>query len=227
MEKHRKSILPRSNKNKQNLYLDQVFGFEDKLLKSIKEITQREKVISMQISPHEGRLLYFLAKSIKADKIVEIGSLYSYSTIHLVRSLNSNKGLVFTCDISKERHQTSQTLIKNYPEYEKIKWVTGKALDTLPQLEKEGPFDMVFIDADKENYVKYLEWAEKNLRSNGLLVADNTFLFGSVYGDPERKINQKTVDVMHKFNQYIAQSPLWIGTLIPTTEGLTIAIKKS
>ena len=217
--------MPRSTRTKQNLYLDQVFGFEDKLLKNIREIAEKEEVLPMQVSSHEGTLLYFLAKSIRANKILEIGSLYSYSTIYLARSLHSKEGLVFTCDISKERHQTSQALIKNYPEYKKIKWVTGKALDTLPQLEKEGPFDMVFIDADKENYGKYLEWTEKNLKTDGLLVADNTFLFGSVYGEPERKTSQKTTEIMRKFNQDIAQSPLWTSALIPTKEGLTVAIK--
>ncbi len=219
--------MPRSNQTKQNLYLDTVFGYEDDLLKSIKELAQKEQVLSMQLSPHEGQLLYFLAKSIKANKIVEIGSLYSYSTLYLARALDSEKGLVFTCDISKERHQTSQKIIKNHPEYKKIKWVTGKALDTLAQLEKESPFDMVFIDADKENYGKYFEWTEKNLRKNGLLVADNTFLFGSVYGESERKISQKTTEIIRKFNQDIAQSPNWTSALMPTKEGLTVAIKKS
>ncbi|MGI9548410.1 MAG: O-methyltransferase [Bdellovibrionales bacterium] len=217
--------MPRTTKTKQLLYLDQIFGSEDELLKKIKEISEKKEVLRMQISSHEGGLLYFLAKSIGASKIVEIGSLYCYSTIYLARA--AKKGPVFTCDISKERHETSQKILQNYPEYKKIKWVTGNCLETLPSLEKEGPFDMVFIDADKENYGNYLKWAWRNLRDHGMLVADNTFLFGSVYGEQERQISPKTIEVMRKFNKELAESPFWISTLLPTKEGLTVALKQA
>jgi len=219
--------LPRIHKTKQDLYLDQVFGSEDSLLQKIRALSDKEQVSFMQITPHEGGLLYFLAKSIKANKIVEIGSLYCHSTIYLARALHSDKGLVFTCDRSTKRHQLSQDQIKPYPEYDKIRWITGPALDTLPSLENQGPFDMVFIDADKESYDKYLTWSEKNLKTNGLLVADNTFLFGSVYGETDQQPPIKTIETIRRFNQHLAQSSHWISTLIPTKEGMTVALKTS
>ena len=182
----------------------------------------------MEISPHEGRILYFLAQTLKARKIVEIGSLYGYSTVYLARAL-PEKGLVWTCDVSEKRHQTTQQMLKPHPEYHKIRWITGDARHTLKTLEAEGPFDMVFIDADKESYGIYLEWAEKNLKAGGLLAADNTFLFGAVYGETDGKKerhSEKTKEIMLSFNQKLSESDSWTGAMLPTSEGLTIAAKR-
>ena len=217
--------MPRTETTKQSLYLDQTFGHEDSLLKLIKEMTVKEGVQRMQISSHEGRILQTLARSIKAKKIVEIGSLYCYSTVYLARGLTKGEGKVFTCDVSEKRHQMSKSLIKNYPEHKNIEWLTGDASKTLSQIENEGPFDMVFIDADKNSYGLYLKWAEKNLRNGGLLLADNSFLFGSVYDNSE-KANEKTVKIMQDFNSYLSNSKHWLAALIPTKEGLTFAIRQ-
>lgn len=219
--------MARTQKTKQNIYLDKTFGHEDDLLKSLAELTKKEGVERMQISPHEGKILQTLARTIGANKIVEIGSLYSYSTIYLARGLPKGKGKVFTCDISKKRHELSKSLIKNQPEYQQIEWITGKALETLKQLSQQAPFDMVFIDADKGNYGLYLDWAEQNLRPGGLLLADNTFLFGAVYEEPEREsIPPKDIKVMQDFNNRLSQSHLWLASLLPTKEGLSLAIKQ-
>jgi len=86
---------------------------------------------------------------------------------------------------------------------------------------------MVFIDADKAAYMDYLRWSYDHLKSGGLVAADNTFLFGAVYGEPDRKETDGTgLDVMKQFNKEIAHSGKYISTLIPTAEGLTVGIKK-
>ena len=215
-------------RDKRNLYLDDTFGHEDAVLKSLREKAEEEGVAHMEISSHEGRILYFLAQLSKAQKIVEIGSLYGYSTLYLSRALPED-GLIFTCDTSEKRHKTTQQILKTSLEYHKIRWITGKAQNTLKTLENEGPFDMVFIDADKDFYGIYLDWAEKNLRSEGLLVADNTFLFGAVYGeqsDSQEGRSEQTRQTMLSFNQRVSESKAWTGAMIPTSEGLTVAIKK-
>ena len=99
----------------------------------------------------------------------------------------------------------------------------------MPALTQNGPFDMVFIDADKDSYSLYLDWAEENLRKGGLLAADNTFLFGSVYGDfndSAGRHSQKTLEGMKSFNKRLSRSEFWEGALVPTAEGLTVAIRK-
>ena len=214
-------------KDKRSLYLDETFGHEDSVLQSLREKAEEEGVVHMEISPHEGRILYFLAQISKTRKIVEIGSLYGYSTLYLARALPED-GVIFTCDISKKRHQITKGILKSSPEYHKIRWITGDALKTLKTLEPQGPFDMVFIDADKQSYGIYLEWAEKNLKAGGLLAADNTFLFGLVYADTEETVEEDSKRrraIMRSFNQRVSESDLWRGAMIPTAEGLTIAVK--
>ena len=217
--------MSRINKNKKTLYLDRVFGQKNELLKKISQAAQTEGVERMQISPHEGRILQFLVQISRVKKVVEIGTLYAYSTLHIARALPKG-GMVFTLDISSERHRQSQEILKNSAEAKKIKWISGRALDNLKFLERSAPFDMIFIDADKEPYLEYLDWAEKHLKKGGLLVADNTFLFGAVYGESSRSPRQKTVKVMKKFNKRLSDSSCWKGALIPTSEGLTVGIKQ-
>ena len=216
--------MSRTHKSKKTLYLDKVFGFEDILLKKIKKATKEEGVERMQISAHEARILQFLVQISKAEKVVEIGTLYAYSTLHIAKAL-PEKGKVFTLDISSERHKKSQDILKNSKDGKKIKWITGPALEGLKSIEKSAPFDMVFIDADKEAYMKYLLWTEKHLRPGGLVAADNTFLFGAVYGEATRPIRPKAVKIMREFNKRISNSSYWKGILIPTEEGLSVGIK--
>ena len=122
-------------------------------------------------------------------------------------------------DISSERHKKSQEILKDSAEDRKIKWICGQALDSLKSIETEGPFDMVFIDADKEAYLEYLDWAEKHLKTGGLLAADNTFLFGAVYGESERSPQPKTIEIMKEFNRRLAGDSCWERGLAPYIRG--------
>ena len=217
--------MSRTHKNKKTSYLDKVFGCEDSLLKAIRQAVEKEGVERMQISPHEGRILQFLVQVSKAKKVVEIGTLYAYSALHIARALPED-GQIFTLDISSERHKKSQEILKNSKNGQKIRWICGPAVDSLKSIETVAPFDMVFIDADKEAYLEYLDWAEKNLKTGGLLVADNTFLFGAVYGESKRSPQQKTIEIMNEFNKRLSDTLYWKGALIPTAEGLTVGIKQ-
>jgi len=204
-------------------YLNQNFQLKSPFLDKIEELTKEEGVLRMQMSAHEARLLQFLVRCSKAQKIVEIGTLYGYSTYHLAEALEK-KGRVWTIDQVEERHKKTQNLLKNSRLISKINWITKPAKKALQSLEKEAPFDMIFIDADKSSYGDYLEWAELNLKKSGLLVADNTFLWGAVYGE-NSNVPKKTVEVMKNFNQRLSQSSKWQGALIPTIEGMTVAVK--
>ena len=217
--------MPRIHKNNRTNYLDQTFGLKEPLLQKIQQAVEAESAQHMQISAHEAKILQFLVKTSKAEKIVEIGTLYAYSTFHIAKALPKD-GQVWTIDHNNQRHKMSQKILKSSPSAKKINWKCGPALEQLKSLEPLGPFDMIFIDADKEPYLKYLDWAEKHLKKGALLVADNTFLFGSVYGEPERDSKPKTVKVMREFNKRLANSKFWQGALIPTQEGMTVSIKQ-
>ena len=106
----------------------------------------------------------------------------------------------------------------------KIELRVGDALESLAEL--EGPFDMIFIDADKLNYMNYLNWAEKNIRKGGLIVGDNTFLFGAVYAaEPVDRVRKTAFDAMTAFNARLGDDRYYTGILLPTPEGMTVAIK--
>ena len=217
----------RLNSSKKLDYLNSTFCLKSPFLDKIKQVTEKEGVSRMQISAHEARLLQFLVHAFQPLRVIEIGTLYAYSSYHLAHALPEGAKL-WTLDLNPSRHQIAQEILKESPVISKIKWLTGPAEESLQSLEFQAPFDMIFIDADKISYGKYLSWAEKNLKSGGLLVADNTFLWGAVY-DEEAKENSKTdtqtVEVMKKFNQRLADSSVWNGALIPTIEGLTVGIK--
>ena len=216
----------RTDKNRQTVYLDELFSLEEPVLQKIKQAVEAEGVQQMQISAHEARILEFLVQISQAKKVVELGTLYAFSAFHIAKAL-PHGGQIWTIDSNSYRHKSAQEILKNSPSFKKINWLCGSALEQLKHLESLAPFDMIFIDADKESYLKYLKWSEKNLKKGALLVADNTFLFGSVYGESEKNPKPETVKLMQEFNKRLANSELWKGALIPTQEGMTVSIKQS
>lgn len=215
----------RTKKTNRSNYLNSVFSKEDKILKNIREYAEKQSVDYMQISAYEGGILQFLCKALNVKKAVEIGTLYGYSSLIIARALPSN-GRLFTLDQDKNKQEQSQQLIKEDKHSHKIEFISGIANKSLKNLESKAPFDMVFIDADKTSYLDYLKWSYKNLKSGGLIIADNTFLFGAIYNESKKEVNQKALTIMKQFNKEISQSGLYTSTLIPTAEGLTVGIKK-
>jgi caffeoyl-CoA O-methyltransferase len=102
----------------------------------------------------------------------------------------------------------------------------GPALANLPRIEKHGPFDLVFIDADKVNYPGYLAWAKRNVRVGGAILADNTFAWGMIgderFDSPE---DEAAVLALRRTNREAAEDPAFRATLLPTGEGLTLAVR--
>jgi predicted O-methyltransferase YrrM len=210
--------------SKRTQYIKDVFAPEDEALANIgKDLPPQEK--RMQIGADEGKILYTLAKMINAQKIVEIGVLNGYSSVWLARAL-PDSGKLYALEKSKERSQICHDNFIKCGVDKKAEVIAGEALSNLQKLESETPFDMVFIDADKGNYCNYLNWAEKNVRKGGLIIGDNTFLFGSVYGDNVRQQNPETIEVMHQFNSRLANPEKYSSVMIPTVEGLTVAVKE-
>ena len=110
----------------------------------------------------------------------------------------------------------------------KIHFIHGPAMESLKKLEeREAPFDMVFIDADKSAYMDYLRWSNKNLKPGGLLVGDNTFSLWCCFMESRKKEqDEKALKIMKQFNKEMADSGEYISTLIPTEEGLTVGMKR-
>ena len=218
--------------NKKLKYYHTTFGIEDSVLKSIRQKATQDNVEFMQLDPADASILQFLTRLSQSRKAVEVGGLYGYSTLHIARGLQP-EGKLFSLDIDLKRQEQARELISKDPCVSKIQWVHGDAHQTLATLEKHSPFDLVFIDADKAGYLQYLEWAEKNLRVGGLLVADNTFLFDTLFTDepeltPLRKqhaVSKHSIEVLKTFNQKISSSDRWKGAMIPTENGIGASIK--
>lgn len=218
-------MLSMDTETPQQKYLNEVFGLEDAELLEIRAELRKQGVDYMSISGAEARILQFLIRATGAKRIVEVGTLFGYSALAMAKVLPED-GQVWTLEKSPENFTQAQKFFQRFPEGRKIRALNGDAVETLHDIEIEGPFDMVFIDADKAGYGKYLDWAEKNVRKGGYIVGDNTFLFGAFWGESrDRNLGEKQIAVMKDFNRRLADPSKYNSTLIPTTEGLTVAQK--
>ena len=219
-------LYKRDNNSKRTSYIRRLFANEDSALKQAVLSIVDNNLRAINVGPDEGKILQILIKLHGSKKVVEVGTLVGYSTIWMARGLQEG-GKVYSLEREEKTAAVARKNISNSDVADKIEVIVGDAHEQLKNIEKHGPFDAIFIDAEKSGYCKYLDWAEKNLRKGGLIIGDNTFLFGQVYEEEniEEKY-RKDVPVMQEFNKRLADSNKYDGIIIPTTEGMTIAIKK-
>lgn len=208
-------------------YINNLFAKEDENQKAIKEQLRLDHKEGINVGPYEGKLLFFLSQMIGAKKIVEIGTLYGYSTSWFLRALPSD-GFLYTLEKSEETALTAKSLLKQRKNSEQMELLVGDARENLQSITDKGPFDLIFIDANKAAYGDYLDWAIKHIKKGGLIIGDNTYLFGHVYDDKEASVrsNEKQIKVMKEFNQRLAESDEFTSVMLPTPEGMTLALKK-
>lgn len=207
----------------QQKYLNEVFGLEDSELNEIRHELHRHKVDFMSVSGAEARMLQFLLRATGVKKVVEVGTLFGYSALAMAKVLPDD-GQIWTLEKSAESFTIAQKFFQKFAAGHKVRALNGDALETLHDIEIEGPFDLVFIDADKISYGKYLDWAEKNVRKGGYIIGDNTFLFGAFWGESrDRSVGPEKIQVMKEFNQRLADPKKYNSTLFPTLEGMTVA----
>lgn len=192
------------------------------------DIAQRAESAGLppiHVSPIDGKHLEIIAGSIQPKKIVEIGTLAGYSGVCLCKALSTD-GMLYTFELDQKHSDVAKDIFKKYGFEKNTKIFTGEALSNLSKIEDQGPFDIVFIDADKRNYPNYLEWSFRNLRKGGLVIGDNTFGFGYIASNefPDER-TKKQVEALRLFNERITNNIDFKGTLLPTGEGLTLGIK--
>ncbi|AIL65691.1 Putative O-methyltransferase [Rickettsiales bacterium Ac37b] len=206
-------------------YIKNLFAKEDELLLKIDNNIKKFD-LPIHISPEEGKLLYLLLSIIQARKVIEVGTLAGYSTIWIARALIDG-GEVHTIEHDQKRQILAEQTFRNFRGNSKIILHKKSAKEALKELSGEAPFDAIFIDADKVNYPKYLDWAEENLRYRGLIIGDNTLLSGSVYGDRQydKRISNTAKEAIHEFNLRLADEKKYISILLPSQDGITIALK--
>ncbi|MGE3973378.1 MAG: O-methyltransferase [Bdellovibrionales bacterium] len=207
-------------------YAEKVFQPVDAILEKVVERTQKEGIPLIQVGGMDGLHLEVLTRAFGAKKIVEIGTLAGYSAICMARALPEN-GKIYCFEVSPESAAIAQEHFKMAGVEKKTEIHVGPALEKLYAIENQGPFDLVFVDADKGNYTEYMKWAEKNLRIGGALLADNTFAWGLIADESITPEQKPSVTALRKFNQAVADSPRFRSTILPTGEGLTLAVKIS
>ena len=208
-------------------WVTDLFGLADPVLEETLAAGEASGMPDIQISPAQGKLLELLARATRARTVLEIGTLAGYSTIWLARGLPAD-GRVVTLEYEPRHAQVARANLERAGFADRVEVVVGAALDTLPGLvgDDRAPFDLIFIDADKQGYPDYLTWSLRLSRPGTLIVADNVVRDGAV-ADPAS--TDPLVLGVRRFAELVATEPRLAATTIQTVgvkgyDGLAFAL---
>lgn len=205
--------------------ISRLFAPEDAGLQGALQAARDAGLPEIQINPIQGKLLQVLATACQARKILEIGSLAGYSGIWLARALPAD-GHLITLEINPEHAEVVRASFANAGVGERAEVRVGKALDLLPTLTAEAPFDLIFIDADKVSYPQYLDWAIKLSRAGSIIIADNCVRNGIAF-QPTAEMDADTSGLV-QYNQLTREDPRLTTVVLANdndyTDGLNIAV---
>lgn len=199
-------------------------------LEAALESSAAARLPEIQVSPNQGKLLHLLARVQGARAILEIGTLGGYSAIWLARALPA-EGRLITLESNPQHAEVARANIARAGLTDRVDVRVGRALDTLPVLaaEKAGPFDMVFLDADKENNARYFTWALKLSRRGSLIICDNVVRDGAIVDASSRDPNVRGTRELY---ETMAREPRVSATAIQTVgskgyDGFAVALVTS
>ncbi len=199
-------------------YLERITTQSDPLLAEMEQYAAEHRV---PIADREVALfLEITARAIKAERILEVGMAIGYSVIHLARALPEN-GLMVTIDPSDEMIRASEGYLERAGLRDRVRIERGKALDVIPRLNET--FDLLFIDAMKDEYVGYLELALPKLRTGGVVIVDNLLWGGRVANEPDS--DDRDTGALQKFNQQFMTHPQLRAVILSVGDGLGYALK--
>jgi caffeoyl-CoA O-methyltransferase len=204
-------------------YVAKTYVPEDDVLREIRERCAREGLPDIQIGALDARHLEVLAAVAGARKAVEIGTLGGYSGVSLLRGMGIG-GVLDTIEIEPRHAEVARESFRRAGYTTQARIHLGPAATILQKLSPQGPFDLVFIDADKEGYPDYVHWSAEHLKPGGLVLADNAFLFGEL-ADKPTGARATTIAAMQAFHQILANSGRFRATVLPTGEGLAVGVR--
>jgi caffeoyl-CoA O-methyltransferase len=200
-------------------FADRTHAKHDAALERAFRAPDQHDMPAIQLGVSESRLLTLLMQLIAAKKVVEIGTLAGYSALRLARGLAPG-GKVWTFEIEPSYAQIARDNIEAAGlTSSTIEVRLAPALQGLTEIEAHGPFDAVFIDADKAGYPEYARWAKQHLRRGGLLIGDNSYYFGQLL-DAEGPEAAR----MREFHAYVSEH--FDSVCIPTPDGMVLAIAR-
>jgi predicted O-methyltransferase YrrM len=191
---------------------------ETPVQKRLRAETSRLPEAHMQIGPDQGALFALLVRTIGAQRALEIGTFTGYSALAMAEGLPDG-GEIVTCDIDPKATAIATKYWSRSPHGKKIVLRLGPALDTIAGL--AGPIDLVFIDADKTNYIHYWDACLPKVRAGGVILADNVLWSGEVLAPKEADAR-----ALAAFNEHIARDPRVEHVMLPIRDGITIAVKR-
>jgi predicted O-methyltransferase YrrM len=208
-------------------YVDELLIPSDPVLEAVIAASEAAGLPTIAVTPSQGKLLYLLAHIQKAQRILEIGTLGGYSTIWLARALPDD-GSIVTIEADKKHCEVARANIALADLLGVVDLRDGRALDVLPEIAAEGldPFDMVFIDADKESNAEYFRWALRLSRVGSVIVIDNVVREGDVAN--ATSTDPRVLGVRRLF-EAIAAEPRVTATTVQTVgskgyDGFTLAL---
>jgi predicted O-methyltransferase YrrM len=191
-------------------YISDLMVPSDEALEEALRASDEAGLPAIAVSASQGKLLMLLAQSLGARRILEIGTLGGYSTIWLARGL-AGGGRLITLEADPKHAEVARANIARAGLREVVDVRLGKAIETLPRL--VGPFDLIFIDADKVSYPEYFSWAVELLRAGSLIVADNVVRAGAVI---DAESGDANVQGVRRFNELVAADKRVSATVIQT-----------
>ena len=204
-------------------YVEGLFAPSDPVLEAALEDSRSAGLPEINVSPAEGRLLQLLTEITGARRVLEIGTLGGYSAIHFARALPAD-GVLISLELDERHAEVARRNIERAELSGKVEVRVGDARDLLAALIEGGvePFDLIFIDANKEGYPEYLEWSLRLSRPGTLILGDNTIRGGSVL-DPRDDLARAT----RQFNQTLSEDERLSAVILPIlrerVDGLAIA----
>ena len=194
---------------------------ETKLLSELRRETELKCINPIMLSgEYQGRLLSLISKIKQPKKILEIGTFTGYSTLCLAEGLETS-GKIYTIDKNEELIKIQNKYFSKSKYHKNIIQYTGDALEVIPKINPK--FDLIFLDADKENYNKYLEIIIPKLNKKGILISDNVLWHGKVLSD--KKNQDKVTKRIDTFNKDLVENKNFQTFMLPIRDGLSISIK--
>lgn len=210
-------------------YISELLIPHDPILEDTIKSIERAGLPAISVSANQGRLLQILVLLCKANRILELGTLGGYSTICMARAL-PEEGRLISLEVDPRCAEVAQTNINKAGQGSKVEIRIGKAIEILPDIlaAHEGPFDLIFIDADKPPYAEYFEYAVKLSRPGTLIICDNVIREGKVL-DPQ--CEDELVQGVQRFNKALAKDQRVAATIFQTIgakehDGIALAVVK-
>ena len=203
-------------------YVEQHTEKEPELLKKLNRETWQKVLIPRMLSGHlQGRILSMFSKIIAPESVLEIGTYTGYSALCLAEGLQSG-GELHTIDINEELKDIQDKYFNASGYRQQIIQHIGDALEIVPGLDKT--WDLVFVDADKHNYINYYEMVLPKMRQGGIIIFDNVLWSGKVVGEIDE--NDHDTNTLHRLNQLLVEDDRVENILFPVRDGLMVARKK-